>query len=344
MKSLLLSGYKLSINVDGGKLVINNGRDKDREPEEHIYNPKTLDMDNIIVYGHTGNISLSGIKWCMKMRVPIMILDWNGRLLTSMTPPQPLSGLPRMAQYGAFRERRVEVARKFIEAKLMRSQAVLEGLVDKYPEIQPHLDRCNFDWTIDKVHNADRVKMIQSYEGGVATHYWNALTEIVPDRFGFDCRSYTNSQTAKNAVDPVNALFNYGYAYLESYCYKWINACNLDPGIGFLHRTRNGKSPLVYDLQEPYRWLVDLTIVQALEDGMFSKSDFITTENYHIRIRPKGVQKLVHRLDESFSQTVKYQGKNYQWNTIMQAKTLELSQYLQGKRKCLDFGKPIVGM
>jgi len=68
-----------------------------------------------------------------------------------------------------------------------------------------------------------------------------------------------------NASDEVNALLNYGYAILESEIRKDINAVGLDPTIGFLHELAQTKTLLVYDIQELFRWLVDLSVLQILE-------------------------------------------------------------------------------
>ena len=59
MNTLFLSGYGISLTVDGGKLHIRDGRDANKdEPKIIVYRPKMVDVDNIVVYGHSGNISL----------------------------------------------------------------------------------------------------------------------------------------------------------------------------------------------------------------------------------------------------------------------------------------------
>ena len=89
-----------------------------------------------------------------------------------------------------------------------------------------------------------------------------------------------------NASDEINAMLNYGYAVLESWVRKYICAVGLDQSIGFApHAVSN--TPLVYDLLELYRWIVDLSVLQLLEDKKLKKSDFIVTENYHIRLRSR---------------------------------------------------------
>jgi CRISP-associated protein Cas1 len=62
--------------------------------------------------------------------------------------------------------------------------------------------------------------------------------------------------------------------------------------------------------------------------------------DYIIRLRPSGVKKLVDELDKAFTQSVKYNGKNNQWNQIIQLKAQELSNYLVNKLKKIDFHLP----
>ena len=66
------------------------------------------------------------------------------------------------------------------------------------------------------------------------------------------------------------------------------------------------------------------------------------TDDYIIRIRPGGVSKLMIKLESVFSHTVKYKGLNQQWSSIIQIKAQELSKYLVGKKKDLNFSSPKV--
>ena len=342
MKSILLSGYKIHLGVDDGKLVIKDGRDFEKEPTEMIYKPKFVDFDQIVIYGHTGNVTLSALKWLMKHKVPIHVLDYDGTLLTTMNPPQSKTGLVRLAQYKAYNEQRIEIAKKFINAKIMRTKAMMDWLIARYPDLSKHYDLCDFERTLDDLKKATSIREIMGIEGITARHYWDAIGSIFPEKFGFESRGFAKTSRPLNAVDPVNALFNYGYAILEGICRKAVNMANLDPYIGFLHETRLNKEPLVYDFQEPFRWIVDLTIILALEKNLFHKKDFIRTDDYIIRIRPHGVEKLLSYLDTSFSQAYKYKNLNQQWGNIILLKAQEFSNYLSGKNKGIDFTKPIL--
>ena len=64
------------------------------------------------------------------------------------------------------------------------------------------------------------------------------------------------------------------------------NSIGLDNPIGYLHGIAPPKHPLVYDLQELFRYVIDYSVIELLETKL-KKSDFIVTENYHIRLKPK---------------------------------------------------------
>ena len=340
MKSLFLSGYNIHLGVDDAKLIIKDGRDWEKDSQEMVYKPKFVDFDQIVIYGHTGNVTLSALKWLMKQKVSINVLDYDGTLLTSMNPPQSKTGLVRLAQYKAYTVDRIPIAKKFIEAKILRSKVVLEWLMQRYPDISKYYDLCNFERTFEDLKKASSPKEILGIEGITARHYWDSLGSIFPEKFGFETRGFAKTSRPLNAVDPVNALFNYGYSILEGWCRRAVNSSNLDPYIGFLHETRVTKEPLVYDLQEPFRWLVDLTIIQALENNLFHKKDFLRTDDYIIRIRPDGVKKLMIELDKVFTIPVKYKGFNLQWGNIIQLKAQELSNYLLKKRTTFTLSSP----
>lgn len=340
MKSLLLSRYKIHLGVDDGKLVIKDGRDENKEPQEWIYKPRYIDLDQIVLYGHTGNISLSAMKWLMKHKIPIHVLDYNGALLTSMNPPQSKIGSVKLAQYKAYTEDRIPLARSFINAKIKRSKILLDWVMLRYPEIESDYKLCEFERSLKDLEKASSIREIMGIEGIVARHYWDALGKVIPDKFEFEQRGFSKVSRPMGAVDPLNALFNYGYAILEGMCRRALVSANLDPYIGFLHEIKATKEPLVYDFQESFRWLVDHTIIQSMEKNLFLKKDFIRTDDYVIRIRPDGVRKLMRELDLTFSQLAPMDHKSLQWSTIINVKAQEMANYLTEKRKRFDLSKP----
>jgi len=348
MKTLFLSGYGISLTVDASKLIVKDGRDADRsEPESYVYKPKAIDVDNIVIYGHSGNVSLDAIKWLSRQNVQLTILNWDGRLLTNVLIPEMKQNNVRMAQYDAARdERKVEIAKKFIEAKIKNSIIVLDWLTARYPELRD-TKKTFFDQIEQvklKLPKAKTTADVRSVEGNVANAYWEIVSSVFDDKFEFEGRLMGKTGRPYGAVDPINALFNYGYTMLEAQCWRAINANGLDPYVGFNHEMASGKAVLVYDLQEPYRWLVDVAVISALEKKLFDKSDFIRTENYNIRLRPVGVRKLIEEVNTQFSSKVGFKKKSWEWGYVISQKTGEMADFIQGKRKTLDFSDPTPNM
>lgn len=58
---------------------------------------------------------------------------------------------------------------------------------------------------------------------------------------------------------------------LESECLRVINSVGLDAHVGFLHEMNPSKNSLAYDLQEPFRFLVDLAVIKLVESGVGKK-------------------------------------------------------------------------
>ena len=109
--------------------------------------------------------------------------------------------------------------------------------------------------------------------------------------------------------------------------------------MGYLHTIAPSKHPLVYDLQELFRYVVDYSIIELLESKM-KKSDFITTENYHIRLRPDTAKLLIEKIMNNFNRRYSFNNKQHTLENIMFENVRILGKYLSGKTNVLKFSIP----
>lgn len=84
-------------------------------------------------------------------------------------------------------------------------------------------------------------------EGLGARAYWGGVKALLDGRCAFEGRR------GRGAVDPVNALLNYGYGILTSRAWAALLHAGLDPFAGMLHADRSGKPSLAIDLMEELR-------------------------------------------------------------------------------------------
>lgn len=89
-----------------------------------------------------------------------------------------------------------------------------------------------------------------------------------------------------------------------------------------------------------YRWLVDLSIIQLLEDHKLGKSAFVTTENYHIRLRETTAKLLIKYIQNNFNTAVPYNEKQFSYQFVLRDNVQKLANYIVDKQEVLQFNVP----
>ena len=350
MNPLLVSGFGTSINVEKRKLIIQN---KLKNEKLEFY-PHQIDHDSIIVDGHTGSISFESMRWLMKHDINLTLLNWNGSLLGITLPQEPKIGKLRIKQYQKYLDdkSRFEIALELVNSKVSSSVNLIKELSRFYDIIKLNLVKSQFDHEIQNyflnVHDdnrpiSDKLKKLMNFEGRIAQihldQFRKLVTEISPE-FKFVGRMNKSNSWNVNASDEINALLNYGYAILESIVKKSLNSVGLDPTIGFLHETTYAKTALVYDFQELFRWIIDYSVIQLLDDAKLKKSDFIVTENYHIRLREHTAKLLIEKIKINFNTKIPFRGKNYSYDNVLFYKIQEFANFISEKSNKLDLKIP----
>jgi CRISPR-associated protein Cas1 len=346
LNPLLISGFGTSINVDKRKLIVTN-RLKNQRLE---FNPHKIEHDSIIIDGHTGNISFESMRWLMKHDIHLTLLNWDGNLLATTLPDAPITGKLRIKQYQKYLDTpfRFEIATKIVQSKIDSSLHLLEQL-SKFYDID--IKKVQRGFTSESTYFTNKIRTnphdfreLLGYEGRTARIYFDVIGEIftrlVPE-FSFESRSNYDHKRNIHASDEINALLNYGYSILASEIRKLLHSIGLDPQIGFLHEILNSRTPLVYDIQELYRWLIDLSVIQLLEETPKpKKSDFIVTENYHIRLRENIAKRLVDRIRFNFNQKAPHREKNYTYQNILHDSIQYLAHYISERKRNIEFAIP----
>jgi CRISPR-associated protein Cas1 len=264
----------------------------------------------------------------------------DGSLLSSILPAMPVKADLRVAQIHAADDpkKKLAIAKAIVEAKIVRSLQVLDWLSDRY-DIARETQVTRLE--ASKLRRAVTVTDLRTVEGRVALRYWEAFAKVLPEYLEFQGRM--TSSHNNNASDPVNSALNYGYALLEGECRRAINAVGLEPSAGFLHElsTTQTRQSLTYDLMEPFRWLVDLTVLQAFESRVLDLDTFhFKIDDYRFRFNPEAKSRFIELLKEQFNRGVSYRGQRLKWDTVIQQKAIELGRFLTGRSQEIDFTEP----
>jgi len=156
------------------------------------------------------------------------------------------------------------------------------------------------------LRRARTVGAVRTVESRVTLSYWDAFGKVLPEHLDFQGRMTSTHQN--NATDPVNAALNYIYGFLEGECRRAIHAVGLEQSIGFLHGFSDyqTKQSLVYDLEEPFRWLVGTSVIQAFESKILDLDDFyFTGDDYRHRFEHGAKIQFINILRQQFNSRVK---------------------------------------
>ena len=332
MNPLLLSGFGITIDVNKAHLTI---KQNDNVIE---FEPHRIPYDYIIIDGHYGSISFEAMRWLSKHDVSIALLNWNGNLLSNTMSQETLNAKLKIKQYEKYLnpELRLYIADQIVKQKVKLSFGLLKELSNFYDvdlsAINKEIERTDYN----------NINSLMIYEGRIASAYWLELSKIfnvIGKNFNFQFRKNSPYSWNMNASDTINALLNYGYAILESIIRKDINTIGLDASIGYLHEIAPLKHPLVYDLQELFRYVVDYSVIEVLETKL-KKSDFITTENYHIRLKPNTAKLLIEKIKNNFNQRYEFRNKHHTLENIMFENIRKFSRYVIENNKHLEFTIP----
>jgi CRISP-associated protein Cas1 len=337
MRPLLLSGYGTSVRVSGHVLEVSN----EGEGRHETFAAHQLPFDSVVVEGNSGTVSFEAARFLAVHDIPVTFLRWDGSVLSTLLPRGPVAGELKLAQFASHNspERRAQIARAILEVKLAKSVDLLRFLSRFYP-----CDPKTVEAEAKRGPSEKSISGLMGWEGRTAVAYWSEYSKIVnrlwPES-GFVLRKGKGKSWAQSATDPVNALLNFGYSLLEGRVRHAVNSVGLEPSVGWLHETAASKLPVVYDLQEPFRWLVDLSVIETIAGRQLDrKGDFITTENYHVRLRPRAVGLLSERISENFNRAVPFSGQRRTFDAILFETARKLARHLLGRSKRLDLDFP----
>ncbi|MBF0520250.1 MAG: CRISPR-associated endonuclease Cas1 [Nitrospirae bacterium] len=109
---------------------------------------------------------------------------------------------------------------------------------------------------------------IMGLEGGAASTYFQAYTELFASSLNFSKR------TKRPPEDPVNAMLSLCYTILHYEMVREIEVIGLDPFIGFYHTFEYGRESLACDLIELFRASVDKFVWYLFREREFTIRDF----------------------------------------------------------------------
>lgn len=326
--TVVVSGYGIHLKVEYESLVIEYeqghipNRKKLLRLDRGVHKTK-----QIFISSHGGYVSLEAMEWCAQQEITVFLLNWKNDVVQVLTPRQLRSARIVYLQYAASQSGQgVEIARELIRHKTMQQMVALEQVPEHV--IRSGKDRLvlfhegnrvvissrveygspmeQFEAGLEKLVLPNDVNSVRILEAQLARAYWSLFVGIsipweksdiqkvprhwlkVPERIS----GISSYQNASQATNPFYAILNFAYALLKAQVLQSILIHGMDESVGFLHVSREGGQPLVYDLMEPFRSVVDMSVLTLLDKMTFKRGDFIQSLDGECRLN-EGLRRFV---------------------------------------------------
>lgn len=178
------------------------------------------------------------------------ILETDGLVLHCNERYQPCGitvGLPRVVDLTAFLSQ-VSQPKKLTE-KLW--QRMLEGKTENQLGVLHKLG-------LESKYLEKSLKSGKIDEGNCARRYWKLY---------FPAIAADTARRDQDESTATNQMLNYGYAVLSALCHRSLLIHGLLPTLGVKHMPRYRSTPLVFDVMEPFRPMVDLMLADFQKGG-----------------------------------------------------------------------------
>ena len=306
-----LKGYGFSVNVKDNKIVLKNAYDPFNKPEVEEWYVNNMPYEKIVLSGK-GYISTEALSLLSENNRNLILLDTYGKPITYLNPVMEslTSTNYRIGQYDTFRNesKRNYLAKQIVKAKLESQINFLKSTNNQ--EISEGIAQLE-----DQRKYLDNISTPIRNEAKTSNIYFRSFAKLIPAKYGFQSRNQSHIRISKNnATDVINGLLNYGYAVLAGEISKFINGIGLDAYYGFYHKSHAGFQPLVYDIIEPFRWLVEYAVYKLANNQTYhlsiKKKDYACTREGKVVMDYNLIRRFLELLERTFQKERRYDFKH----------------------------------
>lgn len=309
---LTVNGFGIDIRVNGGQLKIKDGFMFEGGQRETNICRGLNDIDHIVIFGQTGNISFDALKWIIDQKVMVTMLDPDGNVITRFMPESHISGITKRRQATAGDNINMKISSWLLSEKFRGQRNTLNYIQNTFFKTKWWNSERDFrigqaisissdrEKALPSCLNADSQRVLEAQSAAAYWHCfegipitWDKAKKIPVNWLAIRNRTSPKTSSPRKAVEPFNAGLNYLYTVLET---KVRNTCiinSVDPDFGIIHADHSNRTSLVFDLMEPIRPKVDQVFLNWFLSQTFNTKDFFETREGVCRISQEIISKII---------------------------------------------------
>ena len=319
----------LYIQTPGAKLGKDGECLKVKDHDDVIGEARLVETSQVVLYGAV-QVSTQVVQELCKRNIPLVYCSSGGWFYGMTTGLLHKHVELRRRQYAvaADRERCLQLARRFVQAKIANCRTLLRRNHRAAP------DTVIQDLKNDHAHagTVESLESLLGVEGTAARRYFSEFAGMLKEaepgaRFDFEGRN------RRPPRDPVNAMLSLLYSMLAREWTVTLQSVGLDPYLGFYHQPRYGRPALALDMMEEFRPLIaDSAVLTAINNGEIQQSDWFERMG-SVTLTPEGRRRLIETYERRMGQEITHPVFGYQisYRRVLEVQARLLGRYLLGE-------------
>lgn len=314
---LVLNTFGTSLHRDNEGFVITHKDGKQRIPSDSITS---------ILISKGAQITSDAVMLAIDREIEVLFTDNHGNPVGRIWSPRygSISTIRKGQINFSFSHAAVKWIKDIIRQKIENQQALImlmshDSKIEQY-KIDRAINRLedyrNKLTVLDGEVVSDISATLRGWEGVSSKIYFEILNLYIPEEYRFLQR------TQHPAMDPVNALLNYGYGLLYGKIEGALIKAGIDPYIGVLHRDNYNRPVLVYDVIELYRIWVDYIVYTLVIQGVITEDCYSKKEDGSVWLEGLGRRILIQSFNDYLDETVEFKG-------LTRSRLFQISLYCQ---------------
>ncbi len=313
---LVINTFGTSLNRDNEAFVITYKEGRQRIPPEGITS---------IQISRGAQITSDAVMLAIEREIEVLFMDRGGQPVGRIWSPKygSVSTIRKGQVNFSFSHDAVEWIKQVIVKKIENQQALLLMMTPS-TETRAAVDRAVHRLEVyrDKVAKIDGLIVsdiaatLRGWEGASSRIYFEALNLFIPEHYRFAARSQ------HPAMDPVNALLNYGYGLLYGKVEGALIKAGIDPYVGIMHRDNYNRPVLVYDVIEIYRIWIDYVVYTLVAQEAVGDEYYSVRDDGSYWLETLGRRVLIQSVNDYLEEVVEQRG-------VMRSRATQIQLYAQ---------------
>ncbi len=279
-------------------------------------------VEQIFLFGEIA-LNTKLLNFLSQKGIVLHVFNYYGFYSGSFYPKESLlSGtlVVRQVEHYLDKEKRLFIAKKFVESSLHNMKRNLEKREGFYQQIEKIKE------AVDRVSHVGSINELMLAEAYGRRVYFSCWEQITGWEFG--------ERSMRPPRNPLNALISFGNSMLYALILREIYMTALNPTVSYLHEPGARRFSLALDVSEVFKpILVDKVIFRMVDRGQLKEEDFLEEPEF-VYLGEKGRKAFIRELDAQLEKTILHRAlrRRIKYKNLIRLELYKLIKHLLGEK------------